>query len=130
MNNENIYLTRTNLIQLGLTNYQVNFILKKLVPSYRENSVNLYNTNDVICTIEKEINNPKRKNGTKENLGNILKRLKPIGNIIEIDFLSKLSPSEQVVFLQDKLAQLESKEKQINLKTNQILKRAELALSK
>lgn len=129
MNTKNQKVTRLHLKSLGLTDYLVKEIVKEL-PSEKENSYNVYSVSDVQNSIQHKLNNPRTKDTSREKLAMVFEWLDGKSNIIEVDFLKNLPPDKRLEFLYKRNQELFEKEKQINQKTDELLRQARQMIAK
>lgn len=128
MEKQSTQLTRINLQCLGLSKYLVSEILKELEPVLKQGSYKYYSDSQIIAGIEKKLTNSRLKDTTRNQLQKVLKKLKTENNVINVDFLRKLSPADKVSVLKDKLKELELQEQNLTKETIDLLQKAELAL--
>ncbi|MEB3886814.1 hypothetical protein [Lyngbya sp. CCY1209] len=129
MNTENKKITKLHLRSLGLTDYLVKETVRGL-PSEKEGSYNIYSISDVKNSIQKKLNNPRVKDTSREKLERVLDWLHEKYNVIEVDFLKKLTPEQRLDFLYKRNEELFEKEKQINQQTDELLRKARQMIAK
>lgn len=121
-------ISKLELKSLGLTAYLIREIVKGLKADHT-NGFNLYALSDLTNSIKEKLENPKIKDTTREKLQKVLDYLEGKSNVVEVDFLSKLTPEKKVAFLKAKLEQLDEKEKVLIQETNEILRKAKIILA-
>lgn len=116
-------ITRKQLLELGLTNYQAQQITKNLKPVLKIKRSNNYGVQEVIIEIKKSLENNRIKTKTRESFENVIGILIPtLDNIIPITFdqqnVSELGQLAQEVLattreVNRKLAKLEKRSLEI-----------------
>ncbi|MBP0001828.1 MAG: hypothetical protein J7641_23035 [Cyanobacteria bacterium SID2] len=74
--------------------------------------------------MQKRLSNPRIKESTRKQLDRVLFLLNGESNIVEVDFLKKLSPEQRLDFLYRQLEQLSEKEEKIRQETNALIQKA------
>lgn len=97
---ESSFLTQADLRALDFSEYLIGEICKSLDFVRLERGVKGYKPSDLKGAIEKKLSQPKTKSKTRENLRAALNIIdKQYNNVIEVDFLRKLSSEERIDFL-------------------------------
>ncbi|MFP4253144.1 MAG: hypothetical protein ACLFQP_00445 [Halothece sp.] len=124
MNNKPQKVTKLFLKSLGLSNYLIKQIVKNANYSVEIGGYRLYSTTDIINSIEVKLENPRTKSNTKQKLKTLLKTLQGESNVVQVDFLQKLSPENRIKVLKDQLTELEKEEKQLTQETSELVQKA------
>jgi len=123
-------ITKLHLKSLGLTDYLVQEIVKYLPAQRDPSGFNVYKVSDVKDSIQKKLSRPKTKEESKEKLNQVLNWLEGKSNVIEVDFLKRLSPEQRLEILYKRNEELLEKEKEIMQATNDLLRKAERTIAR
>lgn len=124
MSNQPQKVTKLFLKSLGLNDYLIKQVVKNANYSVEIAGYRLYYTADIINSIEAKLENPRTTKKTKQKLKSLLKTLQGESNVIQVDFLQKLSPEKRIEVLKDQLTELEKEEKQLTQETRQLVQKA------
>ena len=117
-------LTQLHLKSFGVSNYLVRQIVKGLKFSQATGGFKEYALPDVKASIEAKLSNAKTKPKSREQLERVLSRLEGESNIIEVDFLKRLSPEKRVEVLNARNEELEAQERVLLQETDELLRKA------
>jgi len=117
-------VTRIHLRLYGLSNYQVRKILENIQGVRSSSGFKEYPIEEVKTSMQKRLSNPRIKESTRKQLDRVLFLLNGESNIVEVDFLKKLSPEQRLDFLYRQLEQLSEKEEKIRQETNALIQKA------
>lgn len=121
---QNASLTQSDLKKYGLSDYLVKQIVGNLKPVGTVLRAKTYSQGDIEAAIAAKISKPRTKPKTRKTLQEALLSIQGKSNVIHVDFLKKLSPQEQLEFLNQKMSDLFDEEKAHNQESQELLKKA------
>ncbi len=122
-------LTKLHLRALGLSEYTVRQLVKDIPRESTTDNLSYYQEADVKAAIQQRLGNSRIKPQSRQQLKYVLNHLNGISNIIEVDFLRGRSPEERIAIVREQLAELETKEQQLNADNEQLIERARRAIA-
>lgn len=120
----NVNLTQSDLKKYGLSDYLVKEIVATLKPVGTLLRAKTYSQGDIEAAIAAKLSKPRTKPKTRKILQGVLLSIQGKNNVIQVDFLKKLSPQEQLEFLNQKMSDLFDEEKAHNQESQELLKKA------
>lgn len=126
MNDSKEYVTRIHLDGYGLSNYNVKTILKGIEGRHSDlGGLKEYSVEAVKRSIQKRLSNPRITQKSRDELEKALLLLdRNSNNVVEVDFLKKLSPEERLKFFYDRLEEISDREAKIRQETEEVLQKA------
>jgi hypothetical protein len=117
-------ITRQDLKNWGWTNYLIKEICQQLQFSNLD-GLKSFRASDVKESILEKIDNPKITEITKKRLIFVLDKIEGEDNLIEADFLGKLSFEERISFLRNQREKLRSEGDEILKDVKKLLRKTE-----
>jgi|SRR5919202_4220452 hypothetical protein len=117
-------LTQLDLKAFGISDYLVREICRGLKFSQIKGGVKEYKLLDIKASIEKKLSQAQTRPKTRKDLQIVLDSLESKSNIVEVDFLKKLTPKERTEFLKNRREELRAKGEVILQQTDELLKKA------
>jgi hypothetical protein len=124
MKNNLNYLTKEDLKALGFSTYLIQSICKGLPFVYQESKVKGYNYSELKEAIMQKLSQAKIKPQTRENLQIALSLLDDKSNVIEVDFLNKLTLEERIEFIKNNREVLRNKGETLLRDIDELIKQA------
>lgn len=124
MSKDSNLLTKADLISLGFSKYLTREVCKGLASVSMEKGTKAYTKIDLKNAIVKKLSQDTIKPLTRENLQVALSVVSEKSNLIEVDFLRKLSSEERIRFLNEKREKLRLKGEEILQDVDRLLKQA------
>jgi|GEM_PF-6247418 len=117
-------LTKIDLKAFNLSDYTINQLLEGLKVISITNGLKDYDRADVKISVEKRLLNYRVQNNNKAKLKRLLVDLNGESNIIEVDFLRRLSSDEKIEVLHSRIQELEIQEQHLIEETKRLLKQS------
>lgn len=117
-------LTKADLTSLGFSEYLVREVCKGLNSVSLEKGIRGYAQTDLKDAIINKLSQAKIKPQTRENLQVALRLMSDKSNVIEVDFLRKLSLEERISFLRDYRERLRLRGEEILQDVDTLLEKA------
>jgi hypothetical protein len=124
MNKDSHLLTKADLRSFAFSEFLIREICKDLNFVTIEKGLRGYKSVDIKEAIINKLSQAKIKPRTHEILQIALSLMADTSNVIEVDFLSKLSLTEKIVFLRNHREELREKGQEILQDIDEILKQA------
>ena len=115
-------LTKIDLKAFNLSDYTVKQLLEGLNALSITNGLKGYDRFDLKVSVEKRLLNSRVKIKNKAKLKRLLAYLNGESNIIEVDFLTRLSSDEKIEVLHSRIQDLEIQEQHLIEETKRLLK--------
>ncbi len=118
------YLTKADLKALGFSVYLIKVICKGLTFVQIKSGVRRYNCSDLKEAVMNKLSQTKIQPQTRESLQVVLSLVDDKSNVIEVDFLGKLTLEQRIDFLKKNREKLRTNGEAILQDVNQLLKQA------
>ncbi|GAX37661.1 hypothetical protein [Nodularia sp. NIES-3585] len=118
------FFTKTDLKAIGFSEYLIKDICKGLAFVFLEVGVRGYNRSDLKAAIMNKLSQTNIRLQTRKNLQTALSLVDEKSNVIEVDFLGKLTLEERIDFLKNNREELRTKGELMLQDINEILNQA------
>lgn len=124
MGSDDEKLTKLYLQAFSLSDYTIKQLVKGLEAVSINGSLNEYVASNVKAAVEERLANSRIQAENRAKLQRVLTWLNGDSNVIQVDFLKRLSPEKRIEVLRSRIQELEAQEQTLTQDTKKLITQA------